>query len=270
MDSTETYRDYTYIMYILCYQTSLYYSRIKNIINIPILICSTCLSIINTPEFNNDMEKMMIVKYVSTAFNLVIALLVAMLNLYKITEKEFSFQSHASNFLKLHNRINSEIAKSRNLLIDVEILAIIDEYNLLCEYISFHIPAHIKKKIIKNHKTSKMPTILVDVEPQRIASVTQIKESMPKQNSRSSPPQARHQPSLLQLQHIQQHLSSHENTDVFIEVSPHSSLSEQSYVSLNFLPPAFTDLPYKMNYSPIRGLHHGKQLKIHKHIKPPQ
>jgi hypothetical protein len=233
------------------------------------------LSIINTPEFNNDMEKMMIIKYVSTAFNLFIALSVAILNLYKITEKEFSFKSHASNFLKLHNKINSEIAKSRTLSVDIEILSVIDEYNLLCEYISFNIPVHIKKRIIKNHKISKMPTILADVTPTKEPAVSQINETptslmspvLSKQNHISV---ARPQPSLLQLQQLQQHLSMHENNDVFIEVSPHSSISEQSYISMNFIPPSFTELAYQMNYSPIRGLHSGKKLKIHKHLKPPQ
>ncbi len=157
IETIEIYKDYTYIMYILCDKTASFYSKIKNIINIPIVICSTALSILNTTNFDDN-----IIKNVSMSFNLLIALSVAMLSLFKITEKEFSFKTHSSNFLKLHNKINIELAKSKTILSEIEVLPIINEYNLLCEYIIFHIPSRIRKDIKENYNNYKLPTLVTN------------------------------------------------------------------------------------------------------------
>lgn len=252
-ESVELYKDYTYIMYILCYQTSSFYAKIKNIINIPIVICSTCLSIINTPEFNNDIDKMMIVKNISTCFNLLIALSIAVLNLYKITEKEFSFKSHAINFLKLHNKINAEIAKSNTLMLDIDIMNVIDEYNLLCEYITFHIPSHIRKKTIKNYPSFKMPTMIITNKrkSQEINKTTQAQTIV-----------------------LQESLPSTE--DIFIEVSPNSSsATENSHISVEFRniisyenSPFAAIQAYNIPYSPIRVNYKKKKLRVKKSTPP--
>lgn len=162
MSIVDAYKDYTFIMYVICDKTASFYSKIKNIINIPIVICSTGLSILNTTEFDKDMEKIIMTRYVSICFNLLIALSVAILNLFKITEKEFLFKSHSMNFLKLHNKINAEITKCNTIMIEVDILNIINEYNILCEYITFHIPSHIRKSVQKNYPSYKFPILLID------------------------------------------------------------------------------------------------------------
>lgn len=161
-DSVDAYKDYTYIMYVLCDKTASFYSKIKNIINIPIVVCSTGLSILNTINFSDNVDKMLIISYISTAFNLLIALSIAVLNIYKIPEKEFSFKSHSMNFLKLHNKINAEITKSKTVMINIDIVSIINEFNLLCEYITFHIPSHIRKDIQKNYPSYKFPLLLTN------------------------------------------------------------------------------------------------------------
>lgn len=157
VESIEIYKDYTYIMYILCDKTSAFYSKIKNIISIPIVICSTGLSILNTTNFNEE-----IIRYISIGFNLLIALSVAILNLYKIPEKEFSFKSNAMSFLKLHNHINGELAKSKTLLTTIDVVSIINEYNMLCEYIVFHIPSRIRKDITINYQNYKLPLLVTN------------------------------------------------------------------------------------------------------------
>jgi hypothetical protein len=149
-------------MYILCDKTASFYSKIKNVINIPIVICSTGLSILNTINFSDNVDKMLIISYISTAFNLLIALSIAILNLYKIPEKEYSFKSHSMNFLKLNNKINAEITKCRTIMQEIDIISIINEYNLLCEYITFHIPSHIRKDIQKNYAKYKLPLLLTN------------------------------------------------------------------------------------------------------------
>lgn len=159
-ESIDNYKDYTYIMYILCDKTSSFYGKIKNAINVPIVICSTTLSILHTTEVNDNTDTLYIINYVSIACNLFIAISLSILNLFKITEKEFSFKMHAANFLKLHNKINTEIAKKNTFMIEIDIMQMINEYNLLCEFISFHIPSRIKLDIQKNYPNYKYPVLL--------------------------------------------------------------------------------------------------------------
>jgi hypothetical protein len=161
-ESIEVYKDYTYIMYILCDKTASFYSKIKNIINIPIVLCSTALSILNTTEFINNTDMIPITRNISIACNLLIAISVAILNLYKITEKEFAFRSHSESFLQLHNKINAEIAKSKTIHTKIDILRIINEYNLYSEQLAFHVPTRIRKYIVKNYGNYKLPLSLTN------------------------------------------------------------------------------------------------------------
>ena len=172
IEMIETYNDFSYIMYIICEMTASYYSRIKNIVNIPIIICSTGLSILNTTELSDSsFEKIVIIRNCGIAFNLLIALSIAVLNAYKITEKEFSFKSQSVNFLKIHNKINVDLAKCKNTMSNVDILDIVKEYNLLCESICFHIPSHIQRYVKRNYRNYKQPFMLSRPKKERRTSI---------------------------------------------------------------------------------------------------
>jgi hypothetical protein len=172
IEMIETYNDFSYIMYIICDMTASYYSRIKNIVNIPIIICSTGLSILNTTELSDSsFDKIVIIRNCGIAFNLLIALSIAILNAYKITEKEFSFKSQSVNFLKIHNKINVDLAKCRNTMSQVDILDIVKEYNLLCESICFHIPSHIQAYVKRNYRNYKQPFMLSRPKKERRTSI---------------------------------------------------------------------------------------------------
>jgi hypothetical protein len=176
-EEIDAYKDYTFIMYTLCDKTASFYSKIKNVINIPIVICSTGLSILNTTSFDQDTDRFIFISYLGIVLNLLIAMSVATLNVFKITEKEFSFKSHSMNFLKLHNKINAEIAKCKTIMIDIDILSIINEYNLLCEYITFHIPSRIRRDIQKHYPYHKMPILLTNTKKEKFKLFTSAKDT---------------------------------------------------------------------------------------------
>lgn len=162
--SIETYKDYSFVMYVMCYQSSLFYSTIKNVINIPIIICTTALSILSSSDFKsiNNTEKQDIIRYFSIGFNLLIALSIAILNVYKITEKEFFFNSHASSFMKINNSIELDLAKNKTTLAKIDILKIINDYNFLCENMSFHIPPYIRRSTFKKYHHYNLPLLLLE------------------------------------------------------------------------------------------------------------
>lgn len=190
-EDLDMYKDYTYIMYIICDKTASYYSKIKNVVNIPIIVCSTCLSIVNGSEFDQDLKQMLMVRYISIGLNLLIALSIAVLNFYKITEKEFAFKSQAMFFLKLHNKIDAESTKSKTTMSEFDMLSIVNEYNLLCEYITFHIPSHIRKHIEKKYSNCKFPFLLTNTKQRKPSLTSEKSTKKPVQlppKSRQSPP----------------------------------------------------------------------------------
>jgi len=156
IDELEKYKDYTYIMYILCDKTSSFYSKIKNTINIPIVLSSTGLSMMNTyTAYDIDFSKK--IQHISVVLNIFIALSLSILNIFKITEKEFFFNSQSIKFLKMYNKINLELSKKKTIFANSDITNIITEYNILCEHIQFHFPSHIRNKVIKTYRRYKLP-----------------------------------------------------------------------------------------------------------------
>src|SRR6056300_831325 len=157
IEELDQYKDYTYIMYILCDKTSSYYSKIKNTINIPIVVCSTGLSMMNSFT-SYDIEFSHKIQYISITLNIFIALSLSILNIFKITEKDFFFSSQSTKFLKMYNKINLEISKERTTTVaNCDIFGIITEYNILCEHIQFHFPSHIRNRVIKRYRRYKLP-----------------------------------------------------------------------------------------------------------------
>jgi len=148
-------------MYIVCDETSSYYSKIKNTINIPIVFCSAGLSIVNTYD-TKDSHTNTSIKHLGVVLNILIALSLSILNIYKITEKEFFFSSQSVKFLKIYNKMNIEIMKTKTEPTNTNIMNIITEYNILCEHIQFHIPSHIRKSIVKNYKNFNLPFLLLN------------------------------------------------------------------------------------------------------------
>lgn len=157
------YFDYSYIMYVLCDKASIHYARIKNIVNIPIIICSTSMSILNTTEFSKEtiIDNTIIIRFCTIVFSFMTAVSIAILNVYKITEKEFSFKSLSVNFLKIHNKIDMEIKKHKNTNKNVEnvVIDLIKEYNSFCESMPFHIPSSIQKKVSLHYINYKFPHV---------------------------------------------------------------------------------------------------------------
>jgi len=149
----------------MCDKTASYYSKIKNTINIPIVCCSAGLSMMNTYSVNDEASKS--IRNIGVVLNLLIAISIGILNMYKITEKEFFFSSQAVKFLKTYNKVNIEIAKSKTKFEKIDIISIITEYNILCEHIQFHIPSHIRKRILNTYKKYKMPFLLTNTKKEK-------------------------------------------------------------------------------------------------------
>ena len=149
------YRDKTYIYQILTTKTNEYYSQIKQIINIPLIISSSLMTILNSGSF--DPETM---KVPNIVINALTALLISLINNYKIVEKQQTFRNLSLKYMNLLHDIEDKIVNDTNLEAD-EVRTIIKQYDDLISQTEYIIPTRIKNKIKKQYQGKMyLPVIL--------------------------------------------------------------------------------------------------------------
>lgn len=149
------YRDKTYIYQILTHKTNEYYSNIKQIINIPLIVSSSIMTILNSGTF--EPEEM---KVPNIVINAVTALLISMINNYKIIEKQQTFRNLSLKYMALLHDIEDKLANDDNIEPD-EVRTIIKQYDDLISQTEYIIPSHIQKKVKNLYKGKKfLPLIL--------------------------------------------------------------------------------------------------------------
>lgn len=149
------YRDKTHIYQILTTKTNEYYSQIKQVINIPLIISSSIMTICNSGSFEPEMMKIP-----NIVINALTALLISLINNYKIIEKQQTFRNLSIKYMTLLHDIEDKLANDDNLEPD-EVRTIIKQYDDLITQTEYIIPARIKNKV-KNLYQGKMylPVIL--------------------------------------------------------------------------------------------------------------
>lgn len=146
------YKDYCYVMSILCNRAGAHYSFIKQIFLVILVIPSSCMAVING-AFNETA-----LKPVNIIVNAFVAILIAIQNTLKIAERADMFNQMSVKFVKLQ----SEIETSLNLghMTNEKMQAYINNYNSLIEQISFNFPCRIKEQVKNKYNNRYLPHIL--------------------------------------------------------------------------------------------------------------
>jgi len=136
------YRDKSYVMNVLLERSFEFYSLIKSFCNVPLILISSAMAIINSSSFDgNEMKTPNIV------INSLTAMLLAMISNFKIQEKEQIFRSLGMKFMKLTHRIEDDLTNNLELLEGDVIRTYINEYDSLIESLEHTLPRHIKNKV---------------------------------------------------------------------------------------------------------------------------
>lgn len=158
MDILKNYLDKSFVNGILCDLSYNFYSRIWNISHLPTILGSSVLTILNSSELSSD-----IMKKINIIINGLNAVILALVNSYKIGDRVNSFKNNKIKFNKLNHIIESLIIKETNHTeIDRSLIdSIINEYDKLTEDLIYQFPEHIRKKVIKKYgNTLKLPNSL--------------------------------------------------------------------------------------------------------------
>lgn len=152
----EVLRDKCYLYQILTTKANIFYSNIKQFINIPLIVSSFALSILNSNTSSHELQLCNVI------INCVNGFMISLINNFRIVEKQASFKNLSVKFMNLLHEIEDHIANDEDITAD-ECRLITKQYDEIISNMEFQIPDRICKKIRDNYRGKRhLPVILID------------------------------------------------------------------------------------------------------------
>ena len=102
----ESYRDKAYITSILCSQSQEHFSFLRSMVNLPIIITSSVMTVLNSMSDNsNEM------KYANIVLNTWTSLILSIIGNFKLTEQATNFKLNESPDFPFPNFIKNRVKK---------------------------------------------------------------------------------------------------------------------------------------------------------------
>ena len=152
----ECYRDKTYVSAVLCEKSSSYFNFYKNVFNIPLIISSSVMTILNSSDIHSDS-----LKIVNIIINGTTAITLAIVNNLKFAERGSLFKANHLKFTKLLHSIEDSLINDKNNISTEKIREYISVYDTLYENLDYSFPDSIKNSVRTLYKGKKvLPNIL--------------------------------------------------------------------------------------------------------------
>jgi hypothetical protein len=142
----ESYRDKAYITSILCSQSSEHFSFLRSIINIPLILSSSVMTVLNSMDEGTN-NRMKIYNIILNAWT---NLILSLVGNFKLPEQATNFSQIQVKMNKLCHQIEDK------LTIDLESCKIednrhfINDYDALYEQLDYSFPNFIKNRVKNN------------------------------------------------------------------------------------------------------------------------
>ena len=140
------YQDKAYINALLAEESNNYYNFIKNIINIPLIICNTAMVCINSIIVDQDLLKIL-----NIILNSSTGLILSLISNFKLYEHIQQYHQLQIKFNKLCHQIDSKMTNELENINGDFISNVVEDYDQICESIEFAYPNSIKKRIKKQY-----------------------------------------------------------------------------------------------------------------------
>ena len=175
----KAYKDKSYVMGVLCQKSFEYFNFIKSICNIPLIIISSAMAILNSSAFDgNEM------KIPNVVINSLTAMIVGIINNFRVNEKEGNFKQLSLKFMKISHTIEDKLNNHLDSLTSEDISNQIKEYDSMIEQIDFTFPASIQKTVKALYKNKKqLPAILNGDSDDFVIESSAISQTIPQMNS---------------------------------------------------------------------------------------
>ena len=166
-------------MGVLCQKSFEHFNFIKSICNIPLIIISSAMAILNSSAFDgNEM------KIPNVVINSLTAMIVGIINNFRVNEKEGNFKQLSLKFMKISHTIEDKLNNHLDSLTSEDISNQIKEYDSMIEQIDFTFPASIQKTVKALYKNKKqLPAILNGDSDDFVIESSAISQTIPQMNS---------------------------------------------------------------------------------------
>lgn len=145
------YKERTFILSILAEESTNYYHFIKNIINIPLILCNSIMVCINSIIIEPDLLKIM-----NIILNTSTGLIIALVSNFKIYEHITTFNQLRIKYTKLSHLIDNKMTNEFETIDNDFIQLVMNEYDVISETNDFQYPQHIRAKIKKQYENKNI------------------------------------------------------------------------------------------------------------------
>jgi len=154
-----SYKDKCFISAILCEQSTNHYNFIKNLINIPLIICNSVMVIINSMVMDDNTLKIL-----NIILNSSTGIILGLISNFKIYEKINEFHSSYIKYNKLMNSIHSKMTNNYDDITGDFINSIVNDYDNITDNLNYGFPNKIKKRTKSQYHHMVLPLSLsVDI-----------------------------------------------------------------------------------------------------------
>jgi len=153
------YREKSFVSSILAEEACHYYSFIKNLINIPLIISNSAMVCINS-----IVEDQQLLKILNIILNSSTGLILSLISNFKIYENIQNFHQLQIKFTKLSHLIDSKLTNEADISNDF-IQNIIEDYDTISETQEYSYPSAIRKRVKRQYenKLSLPSSLSIDI-----------------------------------------------------------------------------------------------------------
>ena len=150
------YRDKAYVSNVLCEECYNYNLIRKNMINIPLIVCSSVMTVFNSSSFDADTMRIP-----NILLNSLTTLILALIGNFKFVEKQNNFHNNGLKFNRLCHKIEDTLTNNTDDITTEKLREYIEEYDTLNENLDYPYNQSIKEKIRKRYLGKKtLPNVL--------------------------------------------------------------------------------------------------------------
>lgn len=154
----DDYLDRCFVYSVLLNKSHSYYSRLRTLFKIPIILTSSVMSLINSNLGNTNDD---VLKIVNITFNLLTALILSLGSTLKIEEKAHDFLSAEKKFLKLTSIIEQKTISEEEVNIEF-VNNIMNQYDNIVDTINYDVPKFICKSVRNEYATKKTLPLIIN------------------------------------------------------------------------------------------------------------
>ena len=147
LELLKQYKERSFINALLAEESYDHYNFVKNIINIPLIICNTVMVIINSIITNQDLLKIL-----NIILNSSTGLILSLISNFKLYEHIQQYHQLQIKFNKLCHLIDSKITNDLENINNDFISNVVEDYDQISESIEFAYPNSVKKRIKKQYE----------------------------------------------------------------------------------------------------------------------